>query len=162
MPEAQTPEPQTPSSPPRVQICFAVVILALFVALIVVMVLSRNSPEGAWKNLVYVFGSVEALLFTAVGWVFGREVHRAQAEAAEANAKDAKQQAQNEAIRARTADDRAAVEQMKFAKLKTGIRMYAQTQQAAVDPDDQTREFNSSAPAPSPALAELLRLANET
>jgi len=156
------PEPNTSIAPPRIQIAFATALLIVFVALVVVMVLSSNASDSAWKNLVYVFGSVEALVFTAVGWVFGREVHRAQAAAAEATAEDAKQQAQTEATRAQEADERANDEAIMTAKLKTGIRMYAKIATTAVDPDEQLRGLSPSAGAPDPALAELLRLADET
>jgi high-affinity K+ transport system ATPase subunit B len=149
-------------APPRIQIRFATALLVLFVALVVVMILFRNAPENTWKNLVYTFGAVEALVFTAVGWVFGREVHRAQAAAAEDAAKEAKGQAQAEATRAQQADTRANDEAMKTVTLKTGIRMYAQRAAGTVDPDEQTRGIAPSALAPDPALTELLRLADET
>jgi hypothetical protein len=42
-----------------------------------------------WERWVYVFGAVEALAFTAVGWLFGREVHRERAENAEHRADEA-------------------------------------------------------------------------
>ncbi|WP_256795761.1 hypothetical protein [Terrabacter sp. Ter38] len=38
-------------------------------------------PETDWSRSVYVLLGLEALAFTAVGWLFGREVHRGEARA---------------------------------------------------------------------------------
>lgn len=42
---------------------------------------------------MHLFGGVEVIVFAAIGWVFGREVHRAQAESATARADTAAEQA---------------------------------------------------------------------
>ena len=68
----------------RWQIRFAVGLLIGFVVLFVVMVESTTTKSDlAWTRLVYLFGSAEALVFAAVGWLFGSEVHRERAESAE-------------------------------------------------------------------------------
>jgi sRNA-binding protein len=41
-----------------------------------------------WDRYLYLFGSVEALAFTAAGFFFGREVNRGRAQAAEGQAKE--------------------------------------------------------------------------
>jgi hypothetical protein len=76
-----------------IRVSFAVVLTAVF--LIAAYLLYRkvgtdNSQE--WERLVYIFGAIEALAFTAVGWVFGREVNRQRAETAEKRADDAESQ----------------------------------------------------------------------
>jgi hypothetical protein len=38
------------------------------------------ADDRLWARLVYVAGGLGALVSTAVGWLFGREVHRAAAE----------------------------------------------------------------------------------
>ncbi|WP_020145217.1 hypothetical protein [Terracoccus sp. 273MFTsu3.1] len=43
-----------------------------------------------WTRLTFVLHGVEAIAFTAIGWLFGREVHRGEAE----SAKKDKEQAQ--------------------------------------------------------------------
>jgi type VI protein secretion system component VasK len=149
------------AAPRTIQIIFAAALLVLFVALVIVLLVSRNVSESAWKNLVYVFGSVEALVFTAVGWVFGREVHRAQVASAEASAEDAKQDAADEAIRTREADAKAAENQMKVERLKTGIRMLGSTM-SGDGPSVETRSGLEEFAPPNPALAELLKLAEES
>ncbi len=40
-----------------------------------------NNEE--WVKITYIFSSVEAIVFTAVGFIFGREVNRSRAEKAE-------------------------------------------------------------------------------
>ena len=62
--------------------------------------------ETLWGRYVYVFSALQAIVFTAVGWIFGREVHRSAAEAAtkhanaaRQDAKDAAEAAKQEAIR---------------------------------------------------------------
>ncbi|MGV1007176.1 MAG: hypothetical protein ACOYBY_01050 [Dermatophilaceae bacterium] len=52
-----------------------------------------NLREADWSRSVYVLLGVEAIAFTAVGWLFGREVHRGEAEAATKTADYAKQDA---------------------------------------------------------------------
>src|SRR2546430_6735 len=70
---------------------FAILGFAGFVALIT-MLLSNNSAsmsEVLWGRYVYLLAGIETLTFTAVGWLFGKEVHREQAEAAQDQAKEA-------------------------------------------------------------------------
>jgi hypothetical protein len=43
---------------------------------------ARKSADPTWQRFVYVFGGIEAVVFTAVGWLFGREVNRQQAVSA--------------------------------------------------------------------------------
>jgi hypothetical protein len=70
---------------------FAILGFAGFVALIT-MLLSNNSTsmsEVLWGRYVYLLAGIETLTFTAVGWLFGKEVHRGQAEAAQHQATEA-------------------------------------------------------------------------
>jgi hypothetical protein len=48
-----------------------------------------TQEEALWNRSMTLFGSLEALAFTAAGYIFGKEVHREQAQKAEARA-DAK------------------------------------------------------------------------
>jgi hypothetical protein len=53
-----------------------VVLLLAFGVLVVVMIVTSDSlSEVAWNRRVYLLGGVEAIVFTSVGWLFGREVH---------------------------------------------------------------------------------------
>jgi hypothetical protein len=69
------------------------------------MLLWADAPAEEWKNRAFVFSSVEAIVFTAVGWLFGREVHRESAETARKDAEEAQDKADTKQQEA--ADERA-------------------------------------------------------
>lgn len=76
--------------------------LIAFVILFVVMVRTTGTTDNVrWTRLTYLFGSAEAIVFAFVGWIFGREVHRKRAEAAEDKVatEATRSEAANEALR---------------------------------------------------------------
>jgi hypothetical protein len=75
------------------QFAVAIGLLVAFMALVIYMLATADGAADTWERQVYVFGAVEAIVFTAVGWIFGREVHRANAENAREDASQAKQEA---------------------------------------------------------------------
>src|SRR5438552_4915791 len=75
------------------QFIVTIALLVGFAALVVAMVAMADGDEKIWQRRVYVFGAVEAIVFTAIGWLFGREVHRATAESAREDADTAKKDA---------------------------------------------------------------------
>jgi hypothetical protein len=82
------------SSPPITwQFGVAIGLLVAFTALVIYMLVTADGAADTWERQVYVFGAVEAIVFTAVGWIFGREVHRANAANAREDATQAKQEA---------------------------------------------------------------------
>jgi hypothetical protein len=83
----------TPS--PKAQLIVAIVILAAFALVVGFMLLNADGNPEVWERRVYVFSGVEAIVFTAVGWIFGREVHRGTAEQAKDDAKEAKAEAKD-------------------------------------------------------------------
>ena len=69
--------------------CFILVAYAFFIN----HLLNKTAvPNEEWVKLISVFGSVEAIVFTAVGFIFGREVNRSRAINAENSAKDENKQ----------------------------------------------------------------------
>lgn len=66
----------------------AVVIVVAFVTLTIYLLymLSSSPNETLWGRLIYLYGGIEALAFAAAGYLFGREVHRQEAENAEKRA----------------------------------------------------------------------------
>jgi hypothetical protein len=48
--------------------------------------LAPTQEEALWNRSMTLFGSVEAIAFTAAGYLFGKEVHREQAQKAEQRA----------------------------------------------------------------------------
>jgi uncharacterized membrane protein YgcG len=93
-------------------IIVAVLVLIGFAGFVAYLVAHVNSSTQSWTRYVYLFGAVQALLFTAFGWLFGREVNRQAVKSAEsradtsstraevANAVAADQKARGEALRA--------------------------------------------------------------
>jgi hypothetical protein len=70
-------------------VALAVAVLALVAtALLIVFLLGKVGDEN-WERYVYLLSGVEAIAFAATGWLFGKEVHREQAQTAEAGRKDA-------------------------------------------------------------------------
>ncbi|OGO05722.1 MAG: hypothetical protein A2Z76_00465 [Chloroflexi bacterium RBG_13_56_8b] len=71
----------------------AFVILVIFGFFAYFMLGKTGAEETEWTRSVYVFSGIEAIAFAAAGFLFGKEVHRAQAEKADDRAAQAQQQA---------------------------------------------------------------------
>jgi|SRR5882672_6231638 len=87
---------QNDTSAPQKGIVVVIAILILIAYVIVVLFLftqSKTAPNETWTRYTLLLGGVEAIAFSAVGYLFGKEVHRQQAENAEKRAADAQQQA---------------------------------------------------------------------
>ncbi|RSM43826.1 hypothetical protein DMA12_18335 [Amycolatopsis balhimycina DSM 5908] len=97
----------------------AVLLLLGFAALVFFLVgKAESAGEGTWSRFVYLFGAAEALVFTAVGWLFGREVHRQAAQNAEVRADQA-------TTRAESAINVAADQEAKGRALKAAVEARA-------------------------------------
>ncbi|WP_128645613.1 hypothetical protein [Rhodococcus sp. BS-15] len=76
-----------------------VVAIALVVVFLVLSVWlfteadDEGTTEMVWSRYAYIVGGLEAIVFAAVGWLFGREVNRGTAEVAKKQADEAKQDA---------------------------------------------------------------------
>lgn len=74
----------------------AIALVALFLALSVWLFAAANdegTTEMVWSRYAYIVGGLEAIVFAAVGWLFGREVNRGTAEVAKKQADVAKKDA---------------------------------------------------------------------
>jgi hypothetical protein len=108
------------------QFMVAVGLLLAFAALDVVMMAMANTPdEIVWQRRVYIFGAVEAVVFTAVGWLFGREVSRSAAESAKQEASDAKEDATAARTEAKKKTEDAATAEQKAAEERVRSHMVA-------------------------------------
>lgn len=67
---------------------------------------ASSTSEQVWLRRVYLFGGVEAIVFAAVGWLFGREVNRQQAQEAQQRAEESDKTARQESARAAGLDAR--------------------------------------------------------
>jgi hypothetical protein len=129
---AEKPPPENPppqDQPPEQddarwtwQFGVAVALLIGFLVLVVVMLfMTGSSTEIVWQRRVYIFGGAEAIVFTAVGWIFGREVNRSAVQTVKQQANDAKKDA--DAAREETrqhADAAARAEQEAAAERARG------------------------------------------
>jgi hypothetical protein len=124
-----TAEPTQPDSssqlPWRWQFWVAATLIVAFAVLTVFMLSWANASDAVWKNRVFVFSSMEAIVFTAVGWIFGREVHRAEAESARKDAYDAKEDAKEKSELASRKAEEAAGERAKGMQLAGAVETFA-------------------------------------
>lgn len=64
----------------------AVVVTAIYVAFVGILWSQVGSPESSWGRKLLLFSGIQAVAFSGVGWLFGKEVNRnAVAAAADAN-----------------------------------------------------------------------------
>ena len=68
-------------------------VLLAFALLINYLLTQTAASDIVWARLTYLLSGVEALVFAAAGFLFGREVHRERAERAETDAAAAKTEA---------------------------------------------------------------------
>lgn len=77
-----------------------VVVVGFILAVAYLFWAARNTSPDEWQRMIFVFSGVEAVVFAAVGWLFGREVSRGQAKAAEQRADANQEQAMSATARA--------------------------------------------------------------
>jgi hypothetical protein len=98
----------------RPLVVVAVAILVGFAVLLYHMYrIAPNQAEALWNRSLTLFGSVEAIAFTAAGYLFGKEVHREQAQRAEQRAHDRTVEAHE--AKAAAADAKAKGESLRKA-----------------------------------------------
>lgn len=135
-----------------VAVIVAVILLLGFGALVAFLVVQADyASEGTWSRFVYLFGAAEALVFTAVGWLFGREVNRQAAASADARAEEATAQARTDA-------NIAGQEEAKARALKAAV--IARAGQAGGTPGVEERSIGGGPAADDNAAARLRDLAD--
>jgi len=148
----QTADSKTPAWRDSLAAVVAVCFLLAFLVLVILMFTQRGGSETAWSRLVYLLTGVEAVAFAGAGWVFGKEVHRAQAQHAEARASQAE------------TDARQASKDAETERLR-GVRMAQAVQTANAQPQPQQRTVRggeqevSAGAAPASALGSVADLA---
>jgi hypothetical protein len=101
------PDTQESSTDGRKWVFTALVVVGLvaavtgFAVLLGLLASDAEAPASeVWQRRLYLFGTIEALAFTGVGWLSGREVHRERSASAQREAGLAVQQAAAERSRA--------------------------------------------------------------
>ncbi|WP_433307231.1 hypothetical protein ACQP2F_22980 [Actinoplanes sp. CA-030573] len=125
-----------------------------FAVLVVAMIWLAGGDDVVWQRRLYVFGAVEAIVFTAVGWLFGREVNRSAVDSARADATEAR-----EAAAAQTAE--ATEERVAATEANTrldAVRAAVQvgTTPAQTGPQDVSARPRADAAADLRALIEAI------
>jgi len=184
-PTPTPPSPPTPSTsstnPWITYVGLAVAVLALFsFGLLILYLLSRtsNATELEWQRDVYLLSGVEAVAFAAAGFLFGKEVHRQQAEQATARADKAEGKAaeaqQNAQLANRAATEVRTRARALVAAINAKAEGYAQKapthyisppipfeSMAPVEGEVPLREQIPEQPPSQADLLELQRLAKE-
>lgn len=103
---------------------FIVAIIILIVYLVFIAFMLYNSDveeEKNWNRMLYLFSGIEAIVFAALGYVFGKDIHRIRAEKAEENADQAKRETDKAKKETDNAKKTAEEEKIKGIKLSTAI-----------------------------------------
>jgi hypothetical protein len=133
-----------------VALIVTVFVIIAAAALITFMILDVDAADETWKRYAYVLTGVESIVFAAVGWLFGKEIHREQAETAENKRGEAEQAA-------RQATERAAEEAEKGRGLARAVIAAAGGVSAAdVSLEAVTGEQERDRPAPRSGMEVLV------
>ena len=138
----------------------AAVLLVVFLAIGVMMILTADTTDAVWKNRIAIFSAFQALVFGAVGWLFGREVNRVPAEVARVEAQEAKDQAQENAEEAAEARVRAAMEETRGRALASAVTATAASTSGERATGDRRLRTTASS-APSAQMAALAAMAED-
>jgi hypothetical protein len=128
-----SPAPLEPPAPSpavagRLVPIIAVAVMAIYVAALYLMF--RYRADANWDRMVYLVTGYEAIVFVAVGALFGTTVHRASVHAAQTQERQARADARSERERADAAVSRGE----RGAALVAGVRALRESR-----PKSQTR-----------------------
>lgn len=168
----RSPKPDGPSWQRLLPIAMLIVVVYLAFALVAFIRADDPLTETLWTRSAWVVQGVEAIAFTAVGWLFGKEVHRGEAEQAKeradeakGEAKDAKQDAKAAVSRADAAKDdlvetreRAVVAEHAGQRLADAVR--AATAETVDGGNERTRSLPEAGAGAGAGLADVRVLAD--
>ncbi len=97
----------------------AIVILVGFAALTVYMVSKAATGDPTWSHLVFIYSGVEAIVFSAVGAVFGVTVQRRQTMEEQNRADEAEKRAESSAADAAVGKGLAAAVRVKLQQAES-------------------------------------------
>jgi hypothetical protein len=120
------------------------VLVAYAIAIAFLFVQSKSAPSETWTRYTYLLGGIEAIAFSAVGYLFGKEVHRQQAANAEKRAADAQQQATAASSDAAAAQSKGQ-SLAKMIKVKAGAQTKATVVGAVGGPGGNESQWEEAA-----------------
>lgn len=106
----------------------AVLLLVFYVVFLLSLRQQIEAEELQWTRWIYLLSGVEAIAFAAAGYLFGKEVHRQQAENASQQAQDAQQEANDANQRATDAEKDAVEAKTKGQALAVAVQAKASGQ----------------------------------
>jgi len=99
----------------------AILIFLAYLIFIAYMLHESKTTELAWTRMLYIFSGLEAIVFAALGYVFGKDIHRIRAEKAEERAEDAKRAEKDAKKEAEKANEKARIEKEKGIQLSAAV-----------------------------------------
>ncbi len=149
-----TPDEPENSTKLKVALGVTVAFVLLYGAGLAVMFASaEGAKDPTWTRWIYLLSGLEAVVFAAVGWLFGSEVNRARAASAEKDAKTAKQdasQAKGEADAAKDDAHAAATEAARLEEAGSQLRRAIEAQAASAGAaGDQLGQASANVGPPS-------------
>jgi hypothetical protein len=152
----QPAESKTPAWRDSLAAVVAVLALFVFLVLVILMFLQRGGSETAWSRLVYLLTGVEAIAFAGAGWVFGKEVHRAEAQRAGEQVQAEQQRTSQAEADARQANAAAQAERLRGTRMAQAVET-AHTQQPARRSGEQEVAANTGSGNALDSVADLAR-----
>lgn len=132
-PNAEKSEP-SPSWMPTLRAVLTILALLAFGIFIVFLLKRSDASERTWSHYVYLLTGVEAIVFAAVGWLFGRDVSRPVVEQAK-EAGDAKAQAAEERTKGKTLAQAVLAQETAAPARSERLQAMGTPQAAAAAPD---------------------------
>ena len=120
---------------------------------------AATSDETGWTRMLYVYGGLEAIVFAAAGYIFGREVHRERAEVAEEMAQNAAQELRDATEEKLEAEQREADVQARAQALVSVVRSEQAT--SAMRPHGAGAVDATSSPNGKVALDRIAAVTND-
>ncbi len=108
-----------------------------------------DAKEPDWSRLIYLFSGVEAIVFAAAGFLFGKEVNRKRAE----NAEEEKKQAENQKEKAQ----KQTVEERKKGLILGTMMIQEEKTAASMPSENMALEGMASKPGPVASMAKSAR-----
>jgi hypothetical protein len=131
----------------------AVAVLIVYVAALLLLFVNRADKQ--WDRIVYLFSGYEAVVFVAVGAIFGTSVQRGAVKSAEARTQQAEQE--NQAARERA--DRAETGALRGQALADSIRGVG-SRSGSAGPGDRDRPGLRGGTGNGTGLETLVHLAD--
>jgi hypothetical protein len=140
----------------------AIGILAFYLlALIAGLVLAQSATDAVWLRTVYLLGGLEAIAFSATGFIFGKEVHRQQAERAEERAEEAEDEAQQNRQAFSNAREQAIMAEGKGRQLATFVKANLGMARTSAGGDEAFGPAAKPAPVSKEQMDAVVQLADQ-